>query len=199
MHLTVGVNVYRWADLLHEALAAAAQDDERFRASLPPGVLLGTNPVAALADRFRELLGPFARAVRPDHPVRALADQFFGQLPVLPNAHFVPPPAAAGIDLDTVLEKSPATLCRVVQDGNWVVIEFPGGQVGGPLKIASALRFVAAARRFPVRALPDDLGGDAKLVLVRRLIRERLLVVAPPDGGANGSSSDAPRPSAVGP
>ena len=49
-------------------------------------------------------------------------------------------------------------------------------QKGGPLKIASALRFVARSERFPVRDLPDDLGGEAKLVLARnRILEERPL------------------------
>jgi hypothetical protein len=46
-----------------------------------------------------------------------------------------------------------------------------------PAKIASALRFVARTPRFVVRLLPDDLTADAKVVLARRLVRDRCLVV----------------------
>ena len=179
LHLTVGVNVYRWADLLHHAVAAAARRDERFRGSVPPGALGGPDVPPAVGERFRELLEVLARGADVAAAVRSLGDQFFGQVPALPGGHFLPPGGDEAIDLDTVVEKAPGVVCRVVRDGGWVAIEFPGGKVGGPLKIASALRFVAAAAAgaFPVRALSEDLGAEAKLVLARRLVRERLLTV----------------------
>jgi ribosomal protein L16 Arg81 hydroxylase len=185
LHLTVGVNVYRWADLLGEAVAAVAREDPRFRESVPREVLGAAGVTASVRERFRELIDALAAGHVVCEAVRALGDQFFGQLQPLPGNRFAPPAGVDGVDLDTVLEKDPGLICRVVQDGGWVAIEFPGGQVGGPLKVASALRFVAVADRFPIRALPDDLSPDAKLVLAGRLLRERLLRVSSP--AANGS------------
>lgn len=184
MHLTVGVNVYRWADLLHEALASLTRDDERFREALPVGMLRGEALPAAMTDRFGELLSVLLREARAEEALRQLGDQFFSHMQMLPGSHFTPPPKEEAIDLDTMLEKTPGAVCRIVEEGAWVAIEFPGGRMGGPLKIASALRFVARAERFRVRDLPDDLGSEAKLVLIRRLVRERLLTVArsPRDG-----------------
>ena len=82
-------------------------------------------------------------------------------------------------------------ICRVVSQGGWVSLEYPGGQVGGPLKIASALRYAAETDRFPVRDLPDDLSGDAKLVLARRLVSERLFRVADKTHGSESGSVHA--------
>ena len=178
LHLTVGVNVYRWADLLQEALLAAARQDERLRASVPPGLLGGKELPAAIAGQFRDLLEGVARTLGAEEAFRRLGDRFFGGMQPLPGARFAAPEEADALDLDTLLEKSPGAVCRVVAEGAWVQIDFPGGRVGGPLKIASALRFVAGAQRFAVRELPDDLGAEAKLVLVRRLLKERLLRVA---------------------
>lgn len=180
MHLTVGINVFRWADLLHEALEFVTRRQERFRESIPPGLLGGGDVPTDVVEHFRELLGKLMDIAQAEDALNQLGDMFFGQMPVVPNAHFTAGPQEEAIDLDTVLEKNPGVVGRVVQDGSWVSLEFPGGRVGGPLKIASALRFVAKTDRFAVRALPDDLGGEAKLVLVRRLLRERLLAVAHP-------------------
>jgi hypothetical protein len=180
MHLTVGINVLRWSDVLHEAVESAARRDERLRQSLPPGLLGGSAAPAAATEHFRDLLRVLLSEARLDECLRQLGDVFFGQMQVLPDAHFAAPAPEEPIDLDAVLEKCPGAVCRVVQEGAWTAIEFPGGRVGGPLKIAKALRFVADADRFAVRALPDDLGGEAKLVLARRLLRERLLRVARP-------------------
>jgi ribosomal protein L16 Arg81 hydroxylase len=179
MHLTVGVNVYRWADLLGEALTAMAREDVRFRESLPREVLGPSGVTGAVRERFAELLRTLADRAEVGEAVRALGDQFFEQLLALPGDRFAQPVEADALDLDTILEKGPGLICRVVEQGGWVTIEYPGGQVGGPLKIAEALRFVADHDRFPVAALPD-LSGDAKLVLARRLVRERLLRVAGP-------------------
>jgi ribosomal protein L16 Arg81 hydroxylase len=187
MHLTVGVNVYRWADLLGEALAAVTREDPRFRESLPREVLGSSGVTGAVRERFAELLDALAARARVEEAVRGLGDQFFGQLTPLPGNRFAPPDGGEGVGLDTVLEKTPGLICRVVQQGGWVALEYPGGQVGGPIKIASSLRFVAEADRFPVRALPDELSGDAKLVLARRLVRERLLQVADPAPNGSGS------------
>lgn len=177
LHLTVGINVYRWADLLHEAVDAVARRDERFRGSLPPGAFRGPGAPADLRERFRELAQALAQTASAEEAFRRLGDQFFAQLPVLPDSHFTPPEEET-LDLDTVLERSPGAVCRVWHEGGWVALEFPGGQLGGPAKIASALRYVAETLRFSIRDLPDDLSPDAKLVLARRLLRERLLMVA---------------------
>ena len=178
LHLTVGVNVFRWADLLHEALDMLTDNDERFRASLPPGIFASKDLSGAFLDRFGELLASLAHDSRAADAVRGLGGHFFRGLQPLPDAHFAPSDDVEAIDLDTVLEKVPGAVCRVVGDNGWVAIEFPGGQVGGPPKIASAFRFVAHAQRFSVRSLPDELGPESKLVLARRLVRERLLRVA---------------------
>ena len=177
LHLTVGINVHRWADLLHEALADVTGRDERLRESLPPGTLNGQELTTALRDRFRQILEVLTEGAHAETALRRLGDRFFGQLQVLPDDRSVAFGEGDPVTLDTVLRRRPGTICRVVRDGEWVVIQFPGGQVGGPSRIASALDFVASADRFPVRALPDDLGAESKLVLARRLLREKLLEI----------------------
>src|SRR3569623_1275891 len=54
LHLTVGVNVYRWADLLHHALDAISRRDVRFRESIPGGALPADR--CKLNHSFRQLL-----------------------------------------------------------------------------------------------------------------------------------------------
>lgn len=175
MHLTIGVNVFRWSDLLHEALDAATRRDERLREAVPAQLFTGMGSEGNFKERFRELIGALVSGAQLEEGARRLEDAFFAQMPVLPDAHFVPPDTAENLDLDTVLEKRTGVVCRILEDGAWIALEFPGGRIGGPLKIASALRFVAEEERFPVRALPDDLSAESKLVLARRLVRERLL------------------------
>jgi hypothetical protein len=178
LHLTVGINVHRWADLLHEALLNLTRRDERFRASIPPGLLGGHQIPGPVRDRFKDLLGVIANDLDLDEAVQQIGDQFFGGLAVLPGSHFRNGTPAESLDEDTLLEKRPGMICRVVQEGAWVAIEFPGGRVEGPLKIAPALRFVAETEEFPISALPGVSGRESKLVLARRLLSEGLVRVA---------------------
>jgi ribosomal protein L16 Arg81 hydroxylase len=39
LHLTVGINVYRWADLIHHAVACISRKESRFRELIPGGAL----------------------------------------------------------------------------------------------------------------------------------------------------------------
>jgi ribosomal protein L16 Arg81 hydroxylase len=202
LHLTVGVNVYRWADLLHQALAEVTRRDARFRETLPPGTILGQPLPAGVMQRFQELLRALEQAARPEDAARRLGDQFFDELAMLPAATFVPPEGVERMSLDTLLARRPGAICRVLVDGEGAVIEFPGGRLGGPARIAAALHFVAGTERFPVRDLPDGLGDDAKLVLARRLVREGLLSVVREPGPAarpacaNGTGARPQQPAA---
>ncbi len=182
LHLTVGVLVHRWADLLRQALEDVCARDVRFRESLPRGWMDGG--AAALAGRFRELLQVLAAGAEVEEAVDALGAGFLAGLPVLPDGRFVPGPDGEGIGLDTPLGRAPGVICRVVQGDDWAALEYPGNRIEGPARVAPAFRFIARTERFTARALPDNLTPAARLVLVRRLVRERLLVVSPAPGGA---------------
>jgi len=195
LHLTVGVNVYRWADLLHHALDNLTRQDARFRESVPPEAVTADDAPDGVRERFRELLRHLAGAACPDEACRALGDHFFDRLPALPNARFVSMKGLERVDSDTVVEKVAGGICRVMRHGDEVEIQFAGGRVAGPLKIAGALEFIAKASRFLVRALPDDLSQDAKVVLVRRLIRDGLLTAGAIS--AHGGKPAGPTPETV--
>ncbi len=125
LHLTVGINIYRWADLLQHALAGVTRQDPRFRETLPAGVLLGEGPSAEVTRRFAELLQALAHAARCADAARNLGDQFFDELTMLPGGHFVPADGLEQLDLDTLLTKRPGMLCRVLVEEEGARIEFP--------------------------------------------------------------------------
>jgi hypothetical protein len=181
LHLTVGINVYRWADLLHHAVTCASRNDSQLRESIPGGALPARSLPGGnskLKERFKHLLASLSGSDCDrlfDEATGSLADQFFGQLPMLPGTQFSSPVDLEQVRLDTMLERHPQAICRVVERNGGVAIEFPGNRVGGPPRIASALRFVADTVCFAVQDLPDDLNVQAKVVLARRLVREGLL------------------------
>jgi ribosomal protein L16 Arg81 hydroxylase len=183
LHLTVGVEVFRWADLLINAVTSLGRQNVRFRRALPAGWMDTGMASDSMRKNFRELLQLLGGEAQIDEAVAQLSEHFVGQLPALPDGRFTEPLSLEHIELDTVLEKRPGVICRVVVEGESVCVQFPGSGVTGPSKIAPALRFIAATTgKFTVRTLPDDLSDSAKLTLVRRLILEGLLtLVASPD------------------
>ncbi|QJW93686.1 cupin domain-containing protein [Frigoriglobus tundricola] len=176
LHLTVGVNVYRWLDLMHEALVAAARRDVGLRASVPPGALLSSTLPNDVTRTFQELLRALADNAQAGEAVQQLASRFFDGLDPLPDGYFAFSEADEHIGSETVLTKRPGGICRVLVAGDTALLEFPGGRLGGPIRIAPALRFFAETDRFVVRDMPD-MSADAKLVLARRAVREGLFVV----------------------
>jgi hypothetical protein len=181
LHLTVGINVYRWADLLHHAVTCASRKAAPLRESIPGGALPARGLAGGdfgLKQQFKQLLASLSDGDCDrlfDEAAGSLADQFFGQLPMLPGTQFSSQVDLEQVRLDTVLEKHPQAICRVVEKEGGVAIEFPGNRIGGPQRIAAALRFIADTVCFAVQDLPGELNAQAKVVLARRLVREGLL------------------------
>jgi ribosomal protein L16 Arg81 hydroxylase len=187
LHLTVGVKVFRWLDLLQQALADAGADDVRFRRSLPLGLLCKSLAPPSLKEKFHELLQHFANQADLQGAVEAMAAAFVGKLAALPQDYFALEDPDR-INLDTLLERAPGVICRVIQEGDSVTLHTPGNRIDGPAKIAPALHYIARTQRFTPRALPDNLTSDAKLILVRRLIRAKLLTFVNPPANTAGDS-----------
>jgi hypothetical protein len=176
LHLTVGVRVFRWVDVLTQVLADVAHEDVRFREAVPPGVLLGRTGEAARA-RVRDLLTALAEGARADVALDRLAEGFLAQLPALPGGFFAGADAEQ-VGPDTLLHRAAGAVARVVryQDGG-VALLYPSNRLDGPARIAATLEHIARTPSFVVRNLPGELSLESKLVLVRRLVRERFLTV----------------------
>ncbi len=145
LHLTVGIRIYRWLDLLRNAFAGAAAADVRFRQSPPPGLLCaGTFPRES-REKFKELLELLARDANLDDSLAAMTETFVGGLPAFPADYFaIDDPDR--INLDTTLERAPGVFFRIVEKGEGVTLHAPGARIEGPSKIASAAPFRRAGR-----------------------------------------------------
>lgn len=173
VHLTVGVLSTTWHDVLADAVALAA-DDERFRAALPvdprtaledvPAFLrtaaqwLEALPPQQLQERLR---GRLARAVPPE-PVRLLA-QAAAVRDLQPTAA-VRPRAGLPASLDV--------------DGDDVVLTLPDRTVRLPAAASAALRRLLDGPVSASELVEHGLDEPGALVLVRRMLREGVVVPA---------------------
>jgi lysine-specific demethylase/histidyl-hydroxylase NO66 len=148
------------------------------RAPLPVGFLGESADMDETVQRLdRAVRGLSVRARLADARGR-LKLRLIERLRPLPSAHLRSLDQVDRVDLDTLVAKRPGMLCHVARNGSSADLTFPGNRLTGPAGIESALRFFAGSDdAFRVRAVPDTLSDDSKVVLVKRAIREGLLEI----------------------
>ncbi|MGA9768414.1 MAG: cupin domain-containing protein [Blastocatellia bacterium] len=171
LHLTIGVNVVTWIDLFSAAVSAA-RNDKRFRRALPPGFLDNAD---GLHEGFSELLAALPQYLSLDDGLGRLAEKLIVQSPPPPGNDLLR--EEVELEIDTVLVRRRGVICRALEGPGYAGIQYSGGKILGPEKIAPALRYIARHRSFAVRAIAGDLTEREKLVLARRLVRDGLLEV----------------------
>ena len=161
LHLTVGVNVITWLDALKAALDEAG-DELSLRRSIDAGD--ADDALRALAERLatsdveRRRSERLTRRARPD-----LGDGF-EQLRALER-----------LSGETPVERRPVH-ALVQTSGDDLTLEFDGTSVRMPDRVRPQVDAILAAEEpFAAADLPGPLDEDARLVLVRRLVREGLL------------------------
>jgi ribosomal protein L16 Arg81 hydroxylase len=176
MHLTLGVHVFRWADLIAEAVVSVSRCDARFRKALPLGFLDDCNS-AVLGEELRQLLELLVVEAQSDRAITRIGQRLLSTGQPLPDGHFVTLGHLATVNLSTEVKQRASMIGRILVDDDSVSIHFAGNIVTGPVAIEPALRFIAASELFRVRDLPNCLDDEDKLVLVSRLVREGFLTI----------------------
>lgn len=163
LHVTCGLIVKTWADLVLEAVSEVALSEPAFRRGLPPGFARPGYDRAEAEAVFRRLVEMLPARARLDNAFELMVDSFIrsrepdvagavlaGGLPLDPAARFVARPACPW---------------RLAEDGDELVLIAPGGD----------LNFKPADRAALARALTGepfgqaDLDSPAPAVLIRRL------------------------------
>jgi hypothetical protein len=179
-HLTVGLHVTTWLDLMAVALGQLGQRDERFRKSLPVGVLHDAG--AASRAEFDALVEAFAAGASLRDALTEVAEGFVrtredaGDGTLFGGA--LDPGDASKVGAETLLERRPGLLCRVVLEADSVGLASPRGALWMPKPFEAALAFVASAEEFRPRDIPGRLSEAGRLALARRLIQDGFVRVA---------------------
>jgi len=180
-HLTVGVHVVtRFA--LVDALFALLRDEPELRRSLPVGIdAADPRQLAPHLRAVAEVLCGAVQAVQPEAVARAVRNRVWTGSrpePVLPLAHAQ---FAGELRAGDVVRWRAGLRCRTV-DGT--TLELPDRTITLPDGTTRALRTLLNGAAVRVGALPE-LDGPAQLDLVRRLLREGVLVPAGADPAAS--------------
>lgn len=178
LHVTFGALFTSWTELMAEALGRWALADVHGRRALPVGFARDGYDAGAAKAYLVDALRRFADAAEADadgvltHFARDLVDTRHPRLP----GQFAQLAAAKGLTPDHAVGSRPGLVARVEKDGERVRLVAYGTELVFPAHAAEALRFAVATERFTARALPGSLDDDGRLVLLRRLVREGVLV-----------------------
>jgi cupin superfamily protein len=164
LHLTIGLKAYTWLDAVTDAVADCAGELE-FRRCVPSDGKMEADLIAALEERLAP--GAVARRMRERfvngrRPIRE------GQLSQLP--------ALEQLTVRTPLRRRPTVIAELA----FPTLSFEGKSIIFPDHVEDEVEFVLAAEApFTADELPGDLDEESRLVLVRRLVREGLLLIQP--------------------
>lgn len=177
-HVTVGLHVVRWLDLLSVALAQVSNRDVRFRQALPTG----PDARNELKELFSSLVEVFARQANLKDAAEELASSFVQSRQAVGDGTLAGSIPTADIDGNTLLEHRPGLLCRFAQNGGAVGIVSAHSALWMPPGFDEALRFIAATREFRAGEIPGQMTDNSKLSLARRLIQDGFVRIAEADG-----------------
>jgi ribosomal protein L16 Arg81 hydroxylase len=176
LHITVGVIARTWIDVLLESLSQLSLDDPRFRESLPPGFGQPEFDRAAGLKHYRDLAQVFLEKGDGGRALDHFADDLATTRHPLLRGQLQQILDLGQLTEDSMVGARPALVYRMVDKGEHVVVSCYGSDITMPAHAAAPLRFALETARFRVRDLPGDLDDPGKLVLIRRLIREGLVM-----------------------
>lgn len=177
LHITVGILCYRWADLLVEFVADASLKDPAFRRGLPPGFARDDSDRSHAQEIFRSLLKRLA--TNPDcAPILdRFAERWISACTPLLNGQMEQLALLDQLRIESVVGARSSAAFRILKDGSSTSVHSFARNIGFPEQAEDALRFALNQSRFSICDLPGNLDDSGKLVLIRRLIREGLMVV----------------------
>lgn len=176
LHITVGVLHYNWTDLLLESIADISLNDPAFRKALSPGFARQDFNRAQARGIFRDLLLRLSAKSDLDAMLDRFADEFISQCPPLLRGQLGQIANLDRVALDTVVGARTSVFSHVRTDGEATTVDCYGRKITFPAHVTEAVHFALSNSKFACRELPGDLDETGKLTLIRRLIREGLLM-----------------------
>lgn len=172
-HVTVGVTVYTWVDLIKEFLASAVQDEE-LRHALPVGFASRDD----IKPRLRETMLAGLDKMRARIGADKLIDTFTNRIRIAQVPRPVPFRAdVTVIDLESVLQMPSPEQFAITQENDMTMLTFKGTRYQLPAPVAATLRDMGLRRSFKGTDLPNHLDNDGKLGLIRHLADINFLTV----------------------
>ena len=165
-HVTIGITVYTWADLMKEFLSAAI-DNEEMRHALPPGF--------ATRDELRPLLNRKVRdmwdTLREQSDTGKLIESFKSRVRTTQVRR--PPPFRADmtvIDLHSHVQAPAPENYRITLEGDKTMLEFNNVRYHMPAPVAWTMHAMRQKQSFRPAELVGALNAEGMVGLTRHLV-----------------------------
>jgi Cupin superfamily protein len=175
LHVTTGLAAYTWADLLLQAVAAAALTDPALRENLPLGFARKDFALSERAGEVRERLARVSAFMEAESPFAYFAGELLARNRPCLVGILDQTARLSEIRLSSAMRRRPGTTYDLQVGDKACVLLCHGNRIELPAFLAPALEFVLTRPRFRVRQVPDCVDDPGKLTLVRRLVKEGLL------------------------
>jgi len=177
VHITIGIRSTTWAEVLRRVVTEVI-DEAELDEVLPAGYAHGSQALtpavaAKLDDLAHRISARDAEAV-----ATAAADRFWSSRPPQLSGQLRQLLAAEQIDDTTKLLRRPGTTCHLTSTNGRLTAQLGDRRLRMPASLEPAMTFVTEHRDFAVNDLAGLLDEASRTVLVRRLVREGLLMVA---------------------
>ncbi len=176
LHVTAGILRYTWADLLLEFMAAASLNDPAFRKALPPGFARSGFDRVQGRETLLNLSRQASTIANFDAVLDHFVDKFISTCPPLLQGQMSQLAKLDRLAADSVVGARQGVISRIESSDDSESLHCYGRKITFPSQAREAVRFALSHPRFVVKTLPGQLDDQGKLTLVRRLIREGLLV-----------------------
>ncbi len=177
-HMTVGILVYRWMDVLRSMLDRAG--DELFmREALPPGF---AHDPEALAREIPNKLDEVAQWLTDQDPLAtagAFSDDFWGGRPPLLTGQLHQILTLDEVQDASLVQQRRGAVCKMKFEGDDVLVILGDRRLRMPAHVAPALERILEGAEITVGDLDPGLDSQGRIVLVRRLIKEGLVEQLP--------------------
>jgi ribosomal protein L16 Arg81 hydroxylase len=172
-HVTIGVTVYTWVDLLSE-LAASAKDIASCRTALPPGFATRDDLKSALAEGLARCVSQLQEHADCERLIEGFLQRIRSSQPRVERTF---QSDVRVIGLRTRLKTPEAGHYRVFIENRNAILEFDGRKLLLPNKIRITVEDMCKRTSFAPGELAGPLDTDGKLKLARYLHEERFLTL----------------------
>lgn len=179
LHITTGLMCRTWADVLVEAVNIMAHRDAGLRRALPPGYANPGYDHTAHQAEFEAMLGRVAEHAPLGKLMESFKQDFLTWRVPRVEGQMAEMIKLEALTIDSNVGARPHLIHDLTrfEEAGTVRLVCNGAEIEMPDFAKDALEHAVTTREFRVGDLPGDLDDAGKLVLVRRLVREGLMVI----------------------
>jgi ribosomal protein L16 Arg81 hydroxylase len=172
-HVTIGITVYTWVELLSE-LVASSKEIAAFRTALPPGFATREELKKTLREGLVQCVDQLRESADSDRLVESFLQKVRSGR-TKPTGAFQSDVRVIG--LQTQLKVPEVGRFRVSIENGGAILEFEGRKFGLPDKIRATIEEMCKRKSFRLADLSGPLDNDGKLTLARYLHTEGFLTL----------------------